>query len=287
MSVSIDGKNFFWIVIYNDKLIKNPTKEDLIGTKLISYNKTNICPRCREDNQRYGVELSDKSILYPKNARHDVNKEGKHTEEYVCKRHYDLDYQRYDPNSNSNMIKSMRPCRIGKQDPNSNQIKGKKSQKLASRSYGWEDLNEKYDNNRTPIDCYDPKMGLYHQVQGRHYNSIDEKWAFTEFEREREKIFEDMICFCFSKDGKIVERIYKFPLKEIMERTSAVIYKNPTDWVGDPKIAWYEKYRVKNEDELKKANEIWIQILEEENMKTLERKITHNKLPYDGYIAAE
>ena len=138
------------------------------------------------------------------------------------------------------------------------------TQKLASRSYGWEDLNEKYDNNRTPIDCYDPKMGLYHQVQGRHYNSIDKKWAFTEFEREREKIFEDMICFCFSKDGKIVERIYKFPLKEIMERTGAVIYKNPTDWVGDPKITWYEKYRVKNEDELKKTNEIWIQILEEE-----------------------
>lgn len=64
MSVSIDEKNFFWIVIDNGKFIRNPTNEDIKKTKLISYNSTNICPICRKDNN-----ITDKSILYPKNAR--------------------------------------------------------------------------------------------------------------------------------------------------------------------------------------------------------------------------
>ncbi len=62
ISVSIDEKNFFWIVIDNGKFIRNP--ENIKGTKLISYNKTNICPICRKDNN-----ITDKSILYPKNTR--------------------------------------------------------------------------------------------------------------------------------------------------------------------------------------------------------------------------
>lgn len=49
ISVSIDGKNFFWIVVDNGKFIRNPTKEDRMGTKLKCYNKTNICSICRKE----------------------------------------------------------------------------------------------------------------------------------------------------------------------------------------------------------------------------------------------
>lgn len=49
--VSKDRKNFFWTVIDRQKLILNPTEEDL-KTKSISYNKTNICPRCREEKMK-------------------------------------------------------------------------------------------------------------------------------------------------------------------------------------------------------------------------------------------
>lgn len=70
LSVSFDETNFFWIIIENGKIIsRNPTKEDLMGTKLKSYNKTNICSVCIEENKNNGKELTDKSILYPGNAR--------------------------------------------------------------------------------------------------------------------------------------------------------------------------------------------------------------------------
>lgn len=84
ISVSFDEKNYFWIVVDNGIFIRSPTKEDLAGTKIKSYNKTNICPRCREDKERYGNELMDKSILYPKNARQfDIKDENV----WICERH--------------------------------------------------------------------------------------------------------------------------------------------------------------------------------------------------------
>lgn len=79
ISVSIDGKNFFWIVVDNRRLIRNPTKEDRIGTKLKSYNKTNICSRCIEENN-----ITDSSILYPGFASREKDKEGKETGRWIC-----------------------------------------------------------------------------------------------------------------------------------------------------------------------------------------------------------
>lgn len=252
ISVSFDEKNFFWIVIDKEKLIKNPTKEDIIGTKLKYYNETNICDRCREESKREGKVLTDKSILYPKNALH-----GKEVDEWICHRHHVNSYQRYSPNSQDNLIKSMRDHRVGNQDSNSTNVKGDNSLELVCRLYGWEDLNKKYDNYIYPLDCCNPKTGLYHQVQARYYNSIYQWWTFTGFEDEWKKIFENMACFCYNKEGKIVERIYKFPLIEIKRVKSISIYKNPSK--GGQQN---EQYRTKDEDELNKANEIWTQVLE-------------------------
>ena len=80
--VSFDEKNFFWIVVDNGKLITKTDKEYLKGTKIKSYNHTNICPICREDWEKYGIELTSKSVLYPKNAFH-----GRKTGRWVCKKH--------------------------------------------------------------------------------------------------------------------------------------------------------------------------------------------------------
>ena len=256
ISVSFDEKNFFWIVIDNGKFIMYPTNEDRMGTKLISYNKTNICPICREESKRDGRELTDKSILYPKNAGLETGKEGDNTREYVCLMHCARDYRR--------QIYSVGDRRTENQDPNSSNAKGDEFIELVCELYGWENLNEKYDNYRTSIDCYDPRTGLYHQVQGRYYSSGRGWWQFTGLEDEWEKIFEDMVCFCISKDGKTVERIYIFPLKEIKDKKSIAITKNVIN-------GWYKQYRRTGEDELKKANEIWAQILGKRKKKVIKK----------------
>ena len=80
---------------------------------------------------------------------------------------------------------------------------------------------------------------------------------FGDLENEYEKIYENMVVFCYSKDWKIVERIYIIPWKEIEYRKTIAIVKDPSKGVQ-----WYKKYRMTDKDELNKANEIWTRILE-------------------------
>lgn len=152
------------------------------------------------------------------------------------------------PYSTNHIMKSVRNCRTGNQYPNHESTKADKSQALACELYGWIDLNKENDNHNSPLDCYDPKTGLFHQIQMRCYNR--RYWRFGSFEGEWEKKFEDTVCFCISEDGKIIERIYKFLWKEIMIVKTIYVYENNS-------IGWYEKYRVKDEEILIRANNIW------------------------------
>lgn len=250
--VSIDGENFFWVVVDKERFIRNPTTEDRIGTKLIYYNPTNVCSRCRKENN-----VTDKSILYPRKAYREYSNKGNWTERWLCSSCWNkIRYIRGE--TVVNIEKLLKDCRTGNLDPNCTTAKAIKSQKLACKLYEWKNLNEESDNHCSPLDCYDPKTGLYHQVQMRHYISERGYWPFNGFADEWKKIFEDMVCFCISEDGKIVERIYKFPWKEIIERTGATVYKNPIDkWHNPVTPGWYVEYIKTNEDELKNANDIW------------------------------
>lgn len=225
--------------------------------KTIYYNKTNVCDGTKEDGEKC------KNKLYPHNAYKEYKYEKLMkiwTKNWLCKSCYSKDYDKNNSNSRNNILKSIGNCRTGNQDEDSAQAKGKKSQKLACKSYGWIDLNEKNDNysTGTPIDCYDPKTGLYHQVQWRSYDDYNKCWnSGGKLEREWYKEFTDMVFYCADRYGRIIERIYIFPIEEIRKRTGITIYKNPKDRWGNPITPWYEKYRVKDEDGLKKANELW------------------------------
>lgn len=208
-----------------------------------------ICCRC-----------GDKAELRERDSK------GVDTGRYVCKYHYWVDYRRR-PDSTHNIIKSIRNNRTGNVDSNSTSGKGDNSQELACKLYGWEDLNKKYDNYGSPVDCYDPKTGLYHQVQGRYYDSEYRRWPFGHFEREWKKEFEDIVCFCFSEDGERIERIYRIPFKNEIKkkRKSISIYKNHMR--NSKTLYWYEKYRIDDEEELNNANDIWQKILEKKKEK--------------------
>ena len=223
------------------------------NTRKIPYNETGTCDNCRE--------LGINTKLLPGKAVREKDVSGNYTGRWLCikcygKIHYH-NFYKYNPNNQWNSLKKIVNCRTGNLDPSCSTAKGKKSQKLACKLYGWIDLNEENDNYKVPIDCYDPKTGFYHQVQGHNYNSLEGLWPFTHFDREWKKKYEDMVCFCLSKDGKIVERIYIFPKEEIDKRTIIGVYKTSTDRWGNKKIHWYEQYRVKDEEELKRANSIW------------------------------
>lgn len=215
------------------------------------YNETNTCSKCAER----GIikELRVWNAYRERDNNSDI------TGRWICRSCYDAAYNDR-PNSTSSVMKSIADSRTNNLDPNSTKGKGDKYQLLACKREGWEDLNKKNDNYLTSLDCYDPKTGVYHQIQGRRYTH--NHWPFTNFEREWFKEFKDMICYCASKDGKIIERKYIFPSFEIIDKKSITITKNPVDRWGNRFTPWYEEYRVTDKEELKKDNDVWNKINE-------------------------
>lgn len=269
--MSIDEKEYFWVIIEDSKIInRNADRDELvkIKTKYIFYNITNICPICREENN-----ITDKSILYPGNSRHETDKNGKKTDEYVCRIHGLRHYQIYDSSSTLNTQKLLAHRRTGNLN-NSEHILGDNCQRHAYEWLGCEDLNKKNDNYSTPIDCSSIREGIsitiggkllnlsgkVPQIKGRSYNSIYRRWI-THIHREHEKKYDIIILYCISEDGNTIDRIYIFPKEEITNITGITITEHPTDNVGRIKIGWYEEYRVTGEDDLKKANKIWKNII--------------------------
>lgn len=118
---------------------------------------------------------------------------------------------------------------------------------------GWEDLNEKYDNYRYPVDCYDPKTGFYHQVKGKIYDFVRMSWE-QYWGNSYNTEFISLILFCISEDEKNVDRIYEFPKKEVAIRKTVEIFDNDN-------IHWYDEYRITDKEELKKVNKIWKEII--------------------------
>lgn len=254
ISVSIDEDNYFWSIVDNGKLVKNPTDQELMGARFKSYNKTNICPICRKENN-----ITDDSILYPHNACREY-KSGKENGEWVCGNHRRRDYQRYDPNSRNNIIKSLRDRRIGNLDPNSIHAFSDNCEELTCVWKGVKNLNKELDCYNTPIDhTRDPELGII-QTKGRRYNPQYEMWN-TDIGREHNKKFDVVIFYCISEDGKTVERVYIFPLDEIIKRKYITIYRYPSK--NSETLYWYKKYRIIGEDTIKKVNQIWKQILKD------------------------
>lgn len=257
----VDGKSRWVIVNENGNIVdRDPRKEELEGVekelhkikKRLGYVDGDICCRCIED-----CNITDNSLLHPGNTYLEKDENGNETGRHICYKHWKIYYNKYCPNSSYSAIRSVTNCRTGNQKLGSLKEKGDRSQQLACTLYGWEDLNSKNNNYNFPIDCYDPKTGLFHQVRGRRYDSIYKLWNTGNLEREWTKNYKDMILICQDNYGKRIEEIYKLPHIEIKRRKNISIVNKPTDRVGTPTIPWYEKYRTKDLEELKCANDIW------------------------------
>lgn len=237
-------------------LNNNPSREELKGLKegryKKHYNDAYACDRC-------GKSFKELGSMHP---HKEYDEKGYWTGRWDCPRCR----EKYDPGSHSNMRKSLRNCRTGNQNPNHESSKGDDCIELSCIMYGYVDLNKKYDNYTTGVDCQDPVTELLYQIRGKRYNNMNGRWDSGSLGREWYKDYEGMVYFCLSKDGKMVERIYRIPSLEIKKRKGISIYKIHRSHMKNSKnLYWYEKYRVDDEEELKRANDIWQKIIEEEN----------------------
>lgn len=204
--------------------------------------------------------------------RRETDKEGNWTGKYLCKK----DYERHNSNSNNSIIKSMRNRRLGNlKDPYN--ILGDNCEELTSRWLGVKRLSIELDSfSRIPLD-HTPipngtiieigtklvdLSGKILQTRGSNYRTSGYWKSGGTLELDWFKEFDYMVLYCISKDGTYVESIYTIPKEEIFnletgESRTAITITN----IGNPKT-WYEKYRVTNEETLRKVSEIWKQILE-------------------------
>lgn len=269
----IDGKPKWVLVDESSSIVnKNPSKEDLKGIRGIPRDKTargnyiigTICYKCIEENR-----VTDNSILHPKNANREIDINRNETGRWICDRCKAKNYNDL-PNSYKNIMKPIRSCRSGNHNPNHEIAKADLTQKLTViwrstiSTVPIEDLNKKFGHN-TPIDhSRDSELGII-QTQSRILRNISsyittkgkiryyEGYGFT-FINDYGKEFDHMICYCVDKDNNIKE-VYIFPKKEIITMTGTTILKDHS------KNIWQEKYRLKDEEELKIINKIWEEII--------------------------
>lgn len=217
------------------------------------YNKTNTCDKIKEDGKKCGNELK------PHSAYKEIDENGNWTGKWWCK---DC-YGRYDYNKRSdcsnNLIKSVSVRRTGNINPGCNSAKGDLFEELTCKWRGVKRLSVERDNYALPLDhSRDPELGII-QTKGALYNSDNRSWSFN-CKNEQNKNFDNLIVYCASEDGSIIDRIYIFPRHEIVKRISITIYNKPESVRGP---FWCEQYRLKDENIMKTINKIFWSILSE------------------------
>ena len=155
---------------------------------------------------------------------------------------------------------------IGNLDLDSSGAKGDNFQKLTCEwrsiisTIPVKDLNLENNNYNSPIDhTRDSELGII-QTKGRFFTrntGAKGGWGFYYKTIEHKKDYDNMILWCVSEHGDIIERGYIIPKKEINKRQGIEIIKDPRTWPP-----WYEKYRITDEETIKKVNEIWNKIKE-------------------------
>ncbi len=249
------GEKPRWVIAdENGKTInRNPTKDELKDLEEENpegrgnYNITNTCDRCRK---RGIIEKLVKGKTYRE------YRDGKSTGYWLCNKCYEADYHLDVGHSKSSRRTGdlNEPRHIFADDCQ----KLTKIWRSTISNVPVEDLNEKLNNHKIPIDhSYDSELGIP-QTKGCLYSSKYELWS-QKFDNEHSQIvrgfeFDNLILYCVSKDGKTIERLYIFPVEEILSITGISIYNNDS-------YHWYNKYRITDEEEIKKVNDIWKSII--------------------------
>ncbi len=155
------------------------------------------------------------------------------TGRWMCFNYGNNYYQEKDPNSQRNIIKSVRNPRIGNLNKDTEQGMVIITQAVVAKVNGIEDLNVKMDNYGYYIDMY---KDIYGRINVEYSSLLNmaigilkyELWKFN-----NRRICDTFILLGLNKDKSDIERVYIIP-KKMIEVAIIGIYKNNSK---------YEKFR--------------------------------------------
>ena len=193
----------------------------------IYYNKTNTCDNIKED----GVKCEEK--LRPHNAYREYNGEGYWIGRWLCKNCYNKE-QSMKPNSRNNILKSIANFRNKQLDKKSESGKGFIGEQIFCKTRNALNCNLKLDNFRSKIDVVDDEYGKV-QVKSPSLSKYG-FWKANYIGGD----FETLVILCMSNNFEHVDRVYIIPKKEVGDRKSITITKDPS------RLVWYKEFRVDN-----------------------------------------
>lgn len=262
--VSLDDQNFSWMIYdsRNKKLIIDADEIYLKLARIKHYNHANVCFVCNEEWKKGEItDLPEDSILHPGNAReYDSN--------WYCERHGNRYRLAHDPNSSTNIKKSISHRRTGNLHAE-HIILGDNGEELTKRMCGVKRLSEEYDNFELPLDhshitthisimIGDKLVDLYGKIPQTKTSRIiwtGEGWSFR-FIEEWFKEFDIEILWCISSDGSSVERGYIYKKKDMCNIKGITIIKNPCRGGKE-----HDRRRITDDDFMKRADKEWKNII--------------------------
>lgn len=221
----------------------------LPGNEINIINGSEKMARAKTDFTNIKCCICDEGNLTSKTTYSECDEKGYRTGRWFCIGCYKKEEYKKGK-TGANIINEMRDHRTNNLDPNCSSAKGDLFEELTSIWREIKRLSVENDNYRLPYDhSRDPELGII-DTKGSYFSkSTSYEWVFNT-ERECRKDVDNVICYCLSKDGKYIARIYIFPKIEFF-RKKICIYDNPV------RTVWYEKYRITDEDTIIKVNNIW------------------------------
>lgn len=145
-------------------------------------------------------------------------------------------YERFNPNSKNNLLKSVALCRNEEISISGKKDKGRIGEDIVSITLGLKNQNDISNNYNSPFDLFfHPKYGkIGVKIRGQLYNY---EWNFSDINSDGDYDTILLLCMDNNKPWKNVDRVYAIPIEAINVKCIS-IYKNPS------RRAWYDEFRI-------------------------------------------
>lgn len=263
-----NGQKPRWVIIGGDGFIinKNPTKEELKSAKKwnFKHNSTETCYRCGES---FGN--------VPGNHKKEKDKDGRWLGIWDCSNCY----EKYDPNSSRNIIKSMRDCRNNNLDSNSNQGIGYITSVLVKKFLGIEDCFDITGNFCYPgYDMFEHKDWGLIDAKGSSLKTNKDKLCHGFSTNKNEKA-DHFFCIGFDIDRKHVIEVFIVPNDDDISKLDGIN-------ISYKRYSKYNRYK-ESEEEVKKWDDLFHTLKLDSCPVLRSRSAIHDKQLYDGCITVE